>query len=421
MNPFDVTAILVAVAAAAGYVNYRVFRLPPTSGILAVSLVASIALVLVDAIFGQRHLETMLAGFLARIDFNEALMHGMLSFLLFAGALHVDLQALREQRWMIGLLATIGVLLSTAFIAILTYGVFRLLEVDLPFEACLLFGALISPTDPIAVIGLLKDLRAPRALEAQIAGESLFNDGMGVVVFLAILSVVGMSESGTLGEGPDAAANLAVFFTRQVAGGVALGLGFGYVAYRALKSVDHHSLELLITLALVMFMYSVSFWIQVSGPIAVVVSGLLIGNAGRRAMSADTRAHVDAFWGMTDDILNAVLFLMIGLEVFAVPSGWQLIAAALAAIPVALTGRFVSVSLPVTALRLRSEFTRGIVPILTWGGLRGGISVAMALSLPAFPEKGFVLACTYAVVVFSILVQGLTMRRLLAHYAVGAR
>lgn len=411
--------MLIAVAAVAGYINYRVLKLPATSGILAVSLLSSLALVIADALFAGRHLQEMVSVFLGRIDFNEALMHGMLSFLLFAGALHVELESLIAQRWTIGLLATVGVALSAAIIGSLTYFLFRILGIEVPLMACLLFGALISPTDPIAVLGLLKELKAPRSLEAQIAGESLFNDGVGVVVFFAILSVAGLADSGAPGHQPNGATELGLFFAREVVGGAGLGLGLGYLAYRALKSINHHPLELLITLALVMFTYSVSFWIHVSGPIAVVISGLLIGNAGRQlAMSEETREHVDAFWRMMEDILNAVLFLLIGLEVLALPSAWQTIVAALAAVPVALAGRFVSVSLPVTAMRVRRDFARGILPILTWGGLRGGISVAMALSLPAFPEKGFVLACTYAVVVFSILVQGLTMRRLLIHYGV---
>ena len=216
------------------------------------------------------------------------------------------------------------------------------------------------------------------------------------------------------------AAGLTGFFLQEVLGGVALGLGFGYVGYRALKSIDDHSLELLITLALVMFMYTVSFWIHVSGPIAVVLAGLLIGNPGRKfAMSHKTREHVDAFWQMLDEILNAVLFLLIGLEVFAVQAGPGAVVASLVVVPVVLAARFVSVSLPISAMSLLGPYRRGIVPILTWCGLRGGISVAMMLSLPRFPARDYLLACTYAVVVFSILVQGLTVRRVLVHYGVG--
>ena len=287
-------------------------------------------------------------------------------------------------------------------------------------QCCLMVSALISPTDPIAVMGLLKELNAPRGLEAQIAGESLFNDGIAVVVFFALVSVAGLSGAGEMEAITMSATGLTSFFLQEVLGGAALGLGFGYVGYHALKSIDDHSLELLITLALVMFMYTLSFWIHVSGPIAVVLAGLLIGNPGRKfAMSQPTREHVDAFWQMVDETLNAVLFLLIGLEVFAVSAGPGAIVASLLVVPIVLAARFVSVSLPITAMSLRGPYRRGIVPILTWCGLRGGISVAMMLSLPRFPARDYLLACTYAVVVFSILVQGLTVRRVLVHYGVG--
>jgi CPA1 family monovalent cation:H+ antiporter len=418
VNAFDVAAILLAVAAAAGYLNHRLLRLPATSGILLVSVASSLALLAVDGLVPGRPMDAAIQQFLAGIDFNEALMHGMLSFLLFAGALHVDFGSLSRQRWTVGLLATVAVALSTWTIGLLTYGAGYLLGLEVPLIACLLFGALISPTDPIAVMGLLKELRAPEELEAQIAGESLFNDGVGVVIFFAILSIAGFG--GAESAAPAALSGMVVFFLIEVLGGVALGLGLGYLGYVALKSLDDHPLELLITLALVMFTYATSFWVHVSGPIAVVVAGLLIGNHGRRfAMSDRTREHVDAFWRMIDDILNAVLFLLIGLQVFTVPSTPSAIVAGLLAIPITLVGRFVSVSLPVGAMQVRTGFVRGIVPILTWGGLRGGISVAMALSLPDFEAKGLLLTCTYAVVLFSILVQGLTMRRLLAHFGVG--
>lgn len=417
MKPFDVASTLTAVAAVSGYVNHRFLRLPATSGTLLVALASSLIVVLAEYALPGLQLRAQVTEFLGEIDFDQALMHGMLCFLLFAGALHVDLDDLVENRWTIGVLATIGVLLSTAIVGLLTWGAFRLVGVPISPLACLTFGALISPTDPIAVMGLLKELRAPRSLEAQIAGESLFNDGVGVVVFLALASMAGLSgEARTMDVG---AATLALFAARQVLGGLALGLGLGYVAYRALKSIDEPPLELLITLAVVMFMYTVSFPLHVSGPIAVVVAGLLIGNPGRRvAMTARTRDHVDAFWSMIDEILNAVLFLLLGLEVFAVVSWSNVIAPAILAVPICLLARFVSVSVPVAAMNA-GRLRRGIVPILTWSGLRGGISVAMVLSLPHFPAKNVLLAATYAVVVFSVLVQGLTVRRLLVHYGVG--
>lgn len=417
MNPFDIAAILITTAAVAGYLNHRLLKLPATSGTLVVALLSSLVIVAAEAIVPG--LRADLAGFVGGIDFNETLMHGMLGLLLFAGALQVDLEGLLENKWTIGVLATAGVLLSTAVIGLITWWTFALLGRSVPLVACLVFGAVISPTDPVAVMGLLKELKAPASLEAQIAGESLFNDGVSVVVFFALLSVAGLSR-GAAGPEVAHAAGLLVFFAREVGGGVALGLGLGYLAYRALLSLDEHSLELLITLALTMFVYAASFWIGVSGPIAVVTAGLLIGNPGRRfAMSPRTKEHVEAFWNMTDEILNAVLFLLIGLEFLAVPVRPGVIVGGLLAIPIALVARMVSVGVPVAAMRVRGRFVRGIVPVLTWSGLRGGISVAMVLSLPPFAARDLLVAGTYAVVVFSIVVQGLTVRRVLAHYRIG--
>ncbi|MEO5821790.1 MAG: sodium:proton antiporter [Vicinamibacteraceae bacterium] len=422
MSVFDVAAILTAIAAISGYVNHRVLRLPPTSGTLLVALVTSLALLLLEQLAPEAQVRPLVERFLGEIDFDQALLHGLLCFLLFAGALHVDLDGLVDHRWTIGALATVGVVLSVAMVGGLTWVVSRLLGLGLSLQVCLMFGALISPTDPIAVMGLLKELRAPASLEAQIAGESLFNDGVGVIVFLGLMSMAGLS-GGAGADGPEAhPTGLLVFALREVLGGAALGLGLGWVGYHALKSIDDHPLELLITLALVMFLYSLSFWIHVSGPIAVVVAGLLIGNPGRRfAMSDNTREHVDAFWRMIDEILNAVLFLLLGLEVFAVQRWSDVLLPALIAIPICLFARWLSVGIPVTVMRARGSLRRGLVPVLTWSGLRGGISVALALSLPRFPGKEVLLACTYAVVVFSVLVQGLTVRRLLVHYGVGGQ
>lgn len=418
MKGFDIASILTAVAAASGYVNHRFLRLPATSGTLAVALVSSLALLASDHIFPQLRFADTIGAFLNQVDFNQTLMHGMLSFLLFAGALHVDLEGLLANKWTIGILATLGVLLSTAIVGVSMWWIFGRIGFSVPMLICLAFGALISPTDPVAVMGLLKELRAPHDLEAQIAGESLFNDGIGVVVFFAVVSLAGLW--GSEHQASIGAAGLVAYFTREVGGDLALGLGLGYVGYRALKSLNDHPLELLITLALSMFLYSLSFWIHVSGPIAVVVAGLLIGNPGRKfAMSDRTREHVDAFWSMIDEILNALLFLLIGLQVLTVPTGVDVIGASLLAIPITLLARLVSVAAPVAAMSVSGSFVRGIIPILTWSGLRGGISVAMALSLPRFPARDLMLACTYAVVVFSILAQGLTVRRVLAYYGVG--
>src|SRR4029079_1726854 len=305
MTAFDTAAILIAIAAVAGYLNHRVVKLPSTSGTLGVSLASSMVIAAADALFSSWTLRTTLAEFLAHIDFNEALMHGMLSFLLFAGALHLDLEGLLKNKWTIGVLATLGVILSSAVVGVLSWGVFRLFSLDVPLLVCLVFGALISPTDPIAVMGLLKELHAPADLEAQIAGESLFNDGVGVVIFLSLVSIAGLSGGPEAASLTVDAAGLTAFLLREVLGGIVLGLGLVYLTYHGLKSVNHHPLELLMTLGLVMFTYALSFSIHVSGPIAVVVEVLLIGNPGRRfAMSERTREHVDVFWLMIDDILN---------------------------------------------------------------------------------------------------------------------
>ena len=417
MSIFDITAVLITLAAAFGYINYRFLRLPATTGILSIALLSSLFVLAADWVFPQLRLKSLLGNFLAGIDFNQALMHGMLCFLLFAGALHVKFKNLKANRWAILLLATLGVLFSTALVGGLAYWFLQASGIQVSLTVCLVFGALISPTDPIAVLGLLKELHAPKDLEATIAGESLFNDGVGVVVFFALTSLAGIGgEGATLSPG---FLQIVGLFFQEVIGGVLLGLGLGFLAFRMLKSINYHQLELLITLALVMFMYSLSFRLGVSGPIAVVVAGLLIGNYGKRyAMSQRTAEHVDAFWGMMDDILNAVLFLLIGLEVFGTQMGGRVMLAALVAVPMALVSRYLSVLLPIKILQWNKR-QKGIVPILTWGGLRGGLSVAMALSLPVMPEKEMILIATYEVVLFSVLVQGLTMRSLLNHYGVG--
>jgi CPA1 family monovalent cation:H+ antiporter len=420
VSTFEIAAILLAIAAACGYLNHRLLQLPASTGTLAVALLTSFGILALELLLPGAPLRPAIQRFVRDIDFNKTLMRGMLSFLLFAAALHVDLGGLIRNKWTIGALSTVGVIISTAIVGLTTWATFAMFNIPLPLMDALVFGALISPTDPVAVVGLLRELRAPENLEAQIAGESLFNDGVGVVVFLALLSMAGP-------PGSDAAhvtgrpAALALFFVREVAGGVLLGLAAGYVSYLALKSIDDHPLELLITLAVATGVYAAAFRLDVSGPIAVVVAGLFIGNPGRQfAMSRQTCENLDTFWSLMDYVLNAVLFLLIALEMFGVPQGVGAVKASLAAIPIALLARFVSVALPVSAMRARRSFRHGLIPILTWAGLRGGISVALVLSLPPLATKGYLLAATYGVVVFSILVQGLTMRRLLVHYGVGA-
>jgi CPA1 family monovalent cation:H+ antiporter len=420
MDFFDIAAVVAALTALFAYLNQRLWRLPAGTGILALSLAGSLSLLGLNAVRPSWGLQAAAANFLGQIDFTAALLHGMLCFLLFAGALQVDFERLRANRGTVLTLATVAVLISTALIGLVAHVIFACLGFAIPLAACFVLGALISPTDPIAVLALLKRLRAPADLNAQIAGESLFNDGVGVVLFFALASLAGLSGGV---NGPEFAltpTGVASFFLLEVGGGVLLGLLFGGMAFVALRSIDDHGVELLITLAMVMLMYSISFPLGVSGPIAVVVAGLIIGSHGRRlAMSEDTADHIDAFWNMTDEILNAALFLLLGLQVLVIHWHARLLAAGLLLIPTVLAARWISVALPIVCLRWSHSFPRGILAILTWGGLRGSLSVAMVLSLPAFPRRDLLVGCTYLVMLFSVLVQGTTMRRLLTRYGIG--
>ncbi|MCP9452357.1 MAG: sodium:proton antiporter [Nitrospira sp.] len=394
--------ILICLAALFGYVNHRLLKLPMTIGLMAVALGCSLSLLALGKLgFGVGAEAQRL---ISAVDFNETLMHGMLGFLLFAGALHVKLEELLDLKWVIGTLATVGTLLSSAIIGLLGYVVFDWVGLPLPFLYCLLFGALISPTDPIAVMGVLRQARLPKALEMKIVGESLFNDGVGVVIFLVLLNLLPRETVH--------AADIMWLFVEEAIGGAALGLALGYIAYRMLRSVDHDQVEILITLALVMGGFALADLLHTSGPIAVVVAGLLIGNYGRQwAMSETTRERLDSFWELLDELLNAVLFVLIGLEVLALSFQRSYLIAGLIAVPLVLAARWITVLLQVGGFSLVREFSDKTVRILTWGGLRGGISVALALSLPSGPERDAVVTITYVVVVFSILVQGLTISR----------
>jgi len=396
--------ILICLAALFSYVNHRLLKLPMTIGLMAVSLVFSLILLVLGKLgFG---VEAEAQRFIGAIDFNEALMHGMLGFLLFAGALHVKLDELLDLKWVIGTLAVIGTILSSLLIGGLSYVVFALVGLPLPFLYCLLFGALISPTDPIAVMGVLRQARLPKALEMKIVGESLFNDGVGVVIFLVVLNLVPKETVHVT--------DVLVLFAEEALGGAALGLALGYIAYGMLRSVDNYQVEILITLAVVMGSFGLADLLHTSGPIAVVVAGLLIGNYGRQwAMSETTREHLDNFWELLDELLNAVLFVLIGLEVLVLSFQQPYLIAGLVAIPLVLAARWITVVLQVKGFSFVREFNEKTIRILTWGGLRGGISVALALSLPPGSSRDALVTITYAVVVFSILVQGLTINRVL--------
>jgi len=406
VDVLQITAVLISLTAVFSFLNHVFLKLPSTIGVMAISMALSLMLVILGSLGFPLLLEqekTLLSG----IDFSTTLLHGMLSFLLFAGALHVDLNRLSEMKWVVASLATIGVLLSTLIVATLVWLCALLLDLPLDFIHCLLFGALISPTDPVAVISTLKTLGVPKSLETKIAGESLFNDGVGVVLFLVIFNIAYSSE-------PMRAIEVAELFATETIGGALFGLLAGYIAYKMLKRVDNYQVEIIISLALVMGGYAFAEAWHLSAPIAIVVAGLLIGNHGRQfAMSEKTREHLDTFWELIDEILNAVLFVLLGLEVLLIiPLSTNTSLLALIAIPIVLLSRFISVSLPITVLRSWYQFSPGVIKILTWGGLRGGISVALVLSLPADEVRDYLLPMTYAVVVFAMLVQGLTLGKL---------
>ncbi|WP_437685189.1 cation:proton antiporter [Sorangium sp. So ce176] len=412
MDLFQVSAALLSLAAIFSYLNHRFLRLPTTIGLMLIAMTTSIAMVAVGVLFPA--VEASAREHLSGVDFNKTLMQGMLGFLLFAAALHVNLADLKKQRLVIGILATGGVLMSTALVGGMTYGLMTLMGVEVQPIYCLLFGALISPTDPIAVLGVLKHVGAPKELEMKIAGESLFNDGVAVVAFIGLLEMA----SGTSGFDLQ---RLSLLFVQEAIGGVLYGLALGFVALAMLRQVDDYKVEVLISLATAAGGYALAYALHVSGPIAMVVAGLFIGNEARAgAMSEKTREHLDDFWELMDEILNAVLFVLIGLELLIIAFNGQSVLAGLLAFPVVLLARFIAVALPVSLMKRRRPFTPGAIRILTWGGLRGGVSVALALSIPAkladgslVHEREIVLSITYVVVVTSIVVQGLTIGPLL--------
>ncbi len=410
MSVFEIGAFLVGLSAIFGYLNHRYLRLPHTIGLVMIALAASLVIILIEVLNPASRVMEIITGVLTQIDFHETVMHGMLSFLLFAGALHVDFTVFRSRARAIALMATLGILISTFLIGWMTWLMLNAFGIEMPFIWALVFGALISPTDPVAVLGLFKTVDVPETLEAKMAGESLFNDGVGVVVFTVVVAVA-VGDNGS-GSEVDALFAAKLFFTEAV-GGAILGLLAGYTGYRAMHHIDEHNLEVLITLALVMVTYAAAIRLHMSGPIAMVVAGLLIGNkAMKYAVSEKTRDYIRKFWSLIDEILNSVLFLLIGLEVLVIAKLVDHVGVALLAIPVTLAVRWISVFVPISILSHRTSFTKGAVPILTWGGLRGGIAVALALSLPANDYKPTILTITYAVVLFSIIVQGLTIKPL---------
>jgi len=411
VDPIVAAGIIITLAAIFAYANERWLQFPETIGLMVVAMLITLLLVLVG-LFNPRMVE-LAREFVEQIDFNATLMHGMLGFLLFAGALHVKLDDLAEQKWVVTITATIGVIGSTLLVGILTHYILSALGISMAWPVCLLFGALISPTDPISVLGIMKKIGAPKSLATKISGESLFNDGVGVVVFLVVLDAASGASDVSVGQ-------IGWLMLQEVGGGVLLGFLLGGIAFYLHRTVESVHVELLISLAVVAGGYPLALALHCSGPIAMVVAGLLIGNPGRRhAMGESVRAQVDTLWEMIDEILNAILFVLLGLEVIVLAWRQEFLLAGLIMIPVVLFARFVTVGAAVTTLRRFRVFSPRVIRILTWGGLRGGISVALALSIPmtieamdqttTFPARNLILVMTYVVVVFSIVVQGLTI------------
>ena len=401
MDFLQITSILIVLAAAFGAINYLFFKLPSAIGILVVSLLASLGIVVINALLPDMGIEQTVRKTVTGVDFSQALLEGMLGLLLFAGALHVKLSDLQKQWSLILLMATLGVALST-----IVFGIGAHLMFGLPLLVALVFGSLISPTDPVAVLGVLRAANLKKSLETKIAGESLFNDGVGYVVFLVL---VGLAFPSNHAHG-NGISDAAILFVQEAVGGAVIGLVLGWLVFRVMRQIDDYPLEVLLTLALAFGGYQLSVWLHVSAPIMAVCAGLLIGDIGaKHGMSAQTREYVDAFWKLIDEILNAVLFLMIGFEVFAVTFDFDVLITGVLSIGLALLARFSAVFIPVLLLKRSQDFSNGIVPIMTWGGLKGGISVALALSLPDSEWKPMILAATYIVVIFSIIIQGLTI------------
>lgn len=402
---FDLAALLLVLSALFGWLNHLFLRLPHTIGLLMMGLASSLALVALDLVFPAQHLYRDLTRVLGQVDFTDVVMNGMLAFLLFAGAMSLDLKALRDRAWAVATLALVGTLISTILVGAAFWGAGQALGRPVSPGWALVFGALISPTDPVAVLATLKTVRVPEALEIEMQGEALFNDGVGIVLFTVLVAFA----AGSGGEATSAG-GVAMLLLREAGGGLTLGVVTGYAAYRAMRAIDDFPVEVLITLALVTGTYALAQKLGTSGPLAVVAAGLLVGDrAPRDAMSERTQGYVEALWTLIDEVLNSVLFLLIGLEVLVLRFEASGLVLAVCAVPIVLLARLAAVSVPLLAFRWGGNLSARNVPFLTWAGVRGGISVALALSLPESGTKSLILAATYAVVLFTIVVQGLTL------------
>ena len=411
LSPFDLAAMLVVASALLGWFNHHFIRLPHVVGLTVMGALAAIGLLVADAFVPAITLDDTVARLLEEMNFTTTLLEGMLSFLLFAGALHVDLDRLRKGWLPVLLLSTIGVIISTVLTGLAMWGIGSLLALPIAPIWYFVFGSLIAPTDPVSVLGVLKEEKVEEGLQATVAGESLFNDGVGIVVFTILLGAAVTGQDFSLSEG-------ARLFAIEAGGGIAIGLLFGWLGYRAMRSMDEYALEVTITLAVVMGGYALCSALHISGPLAMAAAGLLIGNYGvTYAMSDVTRDYVIKFWEVVDELLNSVLFLLIGLEMIALVPGVPHALLGLAAIPITLAARAAALKLPGGLLPAsRKPCGSGALPILWWGGLRGGISIALALSLPEGLTRDLLLAATFAAVLFSVLVQRATLGRVIARY-----
>ena len=406
MDLFGIITILIVLTALFGYINTRFLKMPHTIGLMMISLVVTLGIIGIGYFsesFSEYAKELVIS-----IDFQKVLLDVMLSFLLFAGALHTDMNLLKKHRWPILMFATFGILISTFLIGTAFYYLMALIGFEINYIHALLFGALISPTDPIAVLGVLKEAKAPKNLEIKIVGESLFNDGIGVVIFLTVFKI---AEVGLPNVTPN---EIAILFLKEVVGGIVAGLFFGYIAYKLIKQIDHYQTEVMISLALAMGAYYFATIFHISGPLAVVVAGLFIGNTARNtAISKETELYLDKFWELLDVLLNAVLFVLIGMELIVLTFNQSFLIGGLLSIPMVLIARYIALSLPILYFKKKLDFAPRTGIIMTWGGLRGGISIALALSLPKTIEyRDLILTTTYIIVIFSIIGQGLTLKRL---------
>lgn len=411
MELFHLFSAILVISAFFAYINQKFIKLPSAIALLLAGLLISLLVQGWGAVSPE--FELMVEAKLREIDFSEVLLEFMLSFLLFAGALHTDLEKLSKSKWSIMIFATVGVAISTALTGTAFYFLLQIVGQPIAYIYCLLFGALISPTDPIAVLGILKKANIPKQLEVSITGESLFNDGVGVVVFISLFQIAQQGLSNIEGS------FIAELFLLEVGGGIVLGLLIGYIAYFFMKRIDHYQTEVLISLAVVTGGYSIAQIFHFSGPLAMVAAGLLIGNQGTKlAMSEQTADYLTKFWEMVDEIFNAVLFVLIGLELLLVPFRWEYVIVGLITTVIVLVVRYIALAVPSYTLRLNRTFTPGTLPIMTWGGLRGGISIALALSLAPEMHRDLIVAITYAVVLMSLLVQGLTIEPLIRRLSI---